>query len=189
MGAGDIASCNSEWDEATADLLDTITGAVYTTGDNAYESGTALEFEDCYTPSWGRPSIMQRTHPAVGNHEYKTEGASAYFSYFGARAGDPTRGYYSYNLGEWHMVVLNSMCEKVGGCGVTSPMVKWLEDDLAANPKTCTLAYFHHPLFSSGSLHGGNSKMKPSWDVLYAANADPTPTAPPIRRNSNRRTP
>jgi hypothetical protein len=172
VGAGDIASCNSGGDEATANLLETIPGTVYTTGDNAYESGTATEFEECYTPSWGRPSIKDRTYPAVGNHEYKTEGARGYFEYFGARAGESTKGYYSYNLGEWHVVALNSMCEKVGGCGATSPMVNWLEDDLAANRRTCTLAYFHHPLFSSGSLHGGNSKMKPSWEVLYAANAD-----------------
>jgi hypothetical protein len=109
----------------------------------------------------------------VGNHEYySTTNASGYFGYFGAAAGDPSKGYYSYDLGEWHMVVLNSMCEKVGGCGATSPMVNWLEKDLDANPRTCTLAYFHHPLFSSGSSHGGNSKMKPSWDVLYAADAD-----------------
>jgi hypothetical protein len=171
VGAGDIASCNSEGDEATTNLLDTIPGTVYTTGDNAYDSGTALEFENCYNPSWGRHKA--RTRPAVGNHEYySTTNASGYFGYFGAAAGDPSKGYYSYNLGEWHMVALNSMCEKVGGCGATSPMVKWLEQDLVANPKTCTLAYFHHPLFSSGSSHGGNSKMKPSWEVLYAADAD-----------------
>jgi Bacterial Ig-like domain/Calcineurin-like phosphoesterase len=172
VGAGDIASCKSGGDEETADLLETIPGTVYTTGDNAYESGTATEFEECYTPSWGRPTIRDRTYPVVGNHEYKTEGARGYFDYFGARAGDPTKGYYSYNLGEWHVVALNSMCEKVGGCDARSPMVAWLEQDLAANPRTCTLAYFHHPLFSSGSSHGGNSKMKPSWEVLYAANAD-----------------
>jgi hypothetical protein len=171
VGAGDIASCNSEGDEATANLLDTIPGTVYTTGDNAYDSGTALEFENCYDPSWGRHKA--KTRPAVGNHEYySTTNASGYFGYFGAAAGDPSKGYYSYNLGEWHMVALNSMCENVGGCGATSPMVEWLEQDLAANPRTCTLAYFHHPLFSSGSSHGGNSKMKPSWEVLYAADAD-----------------
>jgi len=171
VGAGDIASCNSQGDEATANLLDTIPGTVYTTGDNAYDQGTATEFTECYDPSWGRHKA--RTRPAVGNHEYySTTNASGYFGYFGAAAGDPSKGYYSYNLGEWHMVALNSMCENVGGCGATSPMVTWLKDDLAANPRTCTLAYFHHPLFSSGSSHGGNSKMKPSWEVLYAADAD-----------------
>jgi acid phosphatase type 7 len=154
VGAGDIASCTSEGDEATANLLATIPGTVYTTGDNAYESGTASEFAKCYAPSWGRSTIKERTYPTVGNHEYEKAGASGYFDYFGARAGDPTKGYYSYNLGQWHVVALNSMCEKVGGCDATSPMVTWLKDDLAANPRTCTLAYFHHPLFSSGSTSG-----------------------------------
>jgi acid phosphatase type 7 len=178
VGAGDIASCTSTWDEATADLLDTIPGTVYTTGDNAYESGTASEFANCYAPSWGRQEILARTYPTVGNHEYyASEDASGYFDYFGADRVSydaSTKGYYSYDLGEWHVVALNSMCEQasVGGCGATSPMVTWLEEDLAANPRTCTLAYFHHPLFSSGSSSGGTSKMKPSWEALYAANAD-----------------
>ena len=113
----------------------------------------------------------------MGNHEYYASGtASGYFGYFAAAAVSydaSTKGYYSYNLGQWHMVALNWMCEKVGGCGATSPMVTWLTRDLAANPRTCTLAYFHHPVFSSGPLSGGvNSKMKPSWQVLYAAKAD-----------------
>jgi hypothetical protein len=173
VGAGDIASCTSTGDEATANLLDAIPGTVYTTGDNAYESGTASEFANCYAPSWGRPSIKARTRPTVGNHEYySTTNASGYFGYFGAAAGDPSKGYYSYDLGEWHMVALNSMCEQVGGCETTSPMVTWLKQDLAANPRTCTLAYFHHPLFGSGSVNGGVPKMKPSWEALYAANAD-----------------
>ena len=94
-----------------------------------------------------------------------------YFGYFGDAAGVSSQGYYSYNLGEWHIISLNSMCENVGGCGATSPMVKWLEQDLAANQKSCTLAYFHHPLFSSGE-HGNQIKMRPTWDALYAANAD-----------------
>ena len=108
----------------------------------------------------------------MGNHEYVTAGASGYFDYFGSAAGDPTKGYYSYNRGAWHIVVLNSMCENVGGCEDTSPMVTWLKNDLAANSANkCTLAYWHHPLFSSGE-HGNNINMKPSWEVLYAANAD-----------------
>ncbi len=169
VGAGDIASCSSTGDEATASLLDGIAGTVYTTGDNAYESGTTDEFENCYEPSWGRHKA--RTKPSVGNHEYDTPGASGYFSYFGAAAGDPSEGYYSYNLGEWHIISLNSMCENVGGCGASSPMLTWLKNDLAANPQPCTLAYWHHPLFSSGP-HGNQTKMKPTWDALYAANVD-----------------
>ncbi len=175
VGAGDIARCpttgatGAEGAEATAKLLDGIPGTVFTTGDNAYESGTATEFQNCYGPTWGRHKA--RTNPSVGNHEYNTAGASGYFNYFGSAAGDPSKGYYSYNLGDWHVVVLNAMCENVGGCGATSPMVTWLENDQAANPKACTAAYWHHPLFSSGE-HGNNTKMRPTWDALYAANAD-----------------
>jgi hypothetical protein len=169
VGAGDIAMCSNNNDEATAKLLDSIGGTVFTAGDNAYFSGTAAEFTNCYDPTWGRHKA--RTKPSVGNHEYGTAGASGYFGYFGATAGDPDKGYYSYNLGNWHIVALNSMCENVGGCERTSPMLTWLKQDLAANPKKCTLAYFHHPLFSSGT-HGNQTKMRPTWDVLYAANAD-----------------
>jgi hypothetical protein len=115
----------------------------------------------------------------VGNHEYLTAGASGYFGYFGA-AASPTepgctvncKGYYSYDLGTWHIIALNSMCQNVGGCGASSPMVTWLKGDLAAHPSSCTLAYWHHPVFSSGAEHGSNPKMIPSWDALYAAGAE-----------------
>jgi len=169
VGAGDIASCGSSGDEATAKLLNGISGTVFTTGDNVYGEGTASQFKNCYGPSWGRHKA--RTKPSVGNHEYLTAGASGYYSYFGSAAGGPSRGYYSYDRGDWHVVVLNSMCEKVGGCGATSPMLGWLRRDLAANPARCTLAYFHHPLFSSGE-HGDQTKMRPAWNALYAADAD-----------------
>jgi Ca2+-binding RTX toxin-like protein len=170
VGAGDIAKCNDLRDEATADLLDDIPGTVYTTGDNAYDSGTSAEFQNCYQPSWGRHKA--RTHPTPGNHEYFTAGASGYFGYFGSAAGDPTKGYYSYDLDEWHIVSLNSQCGQVGGCGSASPMVTWLKQDLAANPAACTAAYWHHPVFSSGAEHGNDPKMKPSWQALYDADAD-----------------
>jgi hypothetical protein len=170
VGAGDIASCASSGDEATANLLDGIPGTVYTLGDNAYDSGTDAEFANCYNSSWGRHKA--RTKPSVGNHEYLTAGAAGYYNYFGAAAGEASKGYYSYDLGAWHIVALNSMCENVGGCGATSPMVTWLMLDLATNPSSCTLAYWHHPVFSSGSEHGNNPKMIPSWDALYAAGAD-----------------
>jgi len=185
VGAGDIASCASSGDEATAKLLANIPGTVYTLGDNAYESGTSTEFANCYdnyrlsdgstydssrTTYWGKEK--GRTKPTVGNHEYNTSGASGYFNYFGAAAGKPSEGYYSYELGAWHIVVLNSMCENVGGCGPTSSMVTWLKGDLATHPSSCTLAYWHHPVFSSGSEHGNDPKMIPSWDALYAAGAD-----------------
>jgi hypothetical protein len=169
VGAGDIAKCSSSGDEATAKLLDSIPGTVFTTGDNVYDSGTASEFRDCYGPSWGRHKA--RTKPSVGNHEYLSVGASGYYDYFGSAAGSPSRGYYSYDRGDWHVVVLNSTCEKVGGCGATSPMVTWLKQDLAANPTGCTLAYWHQPLFSSGQ-HGESPKMRPSYQVLYNNNAE-----------------
>ena len=102
----------------------------------------------------------------MGNPEYLTAGASGYYDYFGSAAGSPSRGYYSYDRGDWHVVVLNSTCEKVGGCGATSPMVTWLKQDLAANPTRCTLAYWHQPLFSSGE-HGDSPKMGSSYQVLY----------------------
>jgi hypothetical protein len=171
VGAGDIASCSSSGDEATANLLDGISGTVFTLGDNAYQSGTAAEFANCYDPSWGRHKA--RTMPTVGNHEYYlSAGASGYFGYFGAAAGESNKGYYSYDRGQWHIISLNSMCENVGGCGATSPMVTWLKADLAANPTSCTAAYFHHPLFNSGAEHGNDPKMRPSWDALYAAGAE-----------------
>jgi hypothetical protein len=170
VGAGDIGHPTSTGDTATAELIKTMPDAtVFTAGDNAYPDGTATQFNNNYHPTWGQ--FKDRTKPTPGNHEYHTSGASGYFGYFGAAAGDPSQGYYSYNVGDWHVVALNSLCEYVGGCDATSPMVRWLEQDLAANPRTCTLAYFHHPLFSSG-LQGNELKMKPTWDVLYAAGAD-----------------
>ncbi len=171
VGAGDIADCDSTGDEATADLIAGIDGTVFTLGDNAYDHGSAANFADCYDPTWGRQK--SRTKPVPGNHDYYEPRAKGYFHYFGAAAGDPDKGYYSYDLGEWHIVALNSNCEEVGGCDAASPQVRWLEDDLAANNGTnCTLAYFHHPLFSSGGKHGNTPEVKPLWEALYAADAD-----------------
>ena len=169
VGAGDIADCASSGDEATAKLLDDVSGTVYTTGDNAYESGAPSEFSECYEPTWGRHKA--RTKPSVGNHEYYTQEASGYFDYFGSAAGDPKKGYYSYDLGGWHVVVLNSQCWQVVPCGPYSPMINWLEQDLASSPMPCTLAYWHNPLFSSG-YHGNYPWMKPAWEALYAADAE-----------------
>jgi acid phosphatase type 7 len=165
VGAGDIATCPSAEDEATADLLDDINGTVFTSGDNAYPDGTETNFENCYEPSWGRHKA--RTYPSPGNHEYHIPGASGYFDYFGAAAGDPSEGYYSYNLGDWHVVVLNSNIAAESG----SAQHEWLRADLASNRASCTVAYWHHPLFSSGH-HGNQPSMKPTWEALYAANVD-----------------
>ncbi|MEK6275742.1 MAG: metallophosphoesterase, partial [Actinomycetota bacterium] len=169
VGAGDIARCASSGDEATAALLDAIPGIVYTTGDNAYESGTAAEFANCYHPNWGRHKV--RTRPSVGNHEYLTAGAAGYYGYFGQAAGDPTRGYYSYDLGEWHIVVLNAECSRVGGCNANSPQEQWLRTDLATHPAACTLAYWHQPRFSSGQ-YSNDPAYVPFWQALYNANAE-----------------
>lgn len=169
VGAGDIASCVRDDDDATARLLDTIGGAVFTLGDNAYPTGTPVEFAACYDPTWGRHK--SRTRPAPGNHDYYTRGAFGYFDYFGDAAGDPDKGYYSYDLGRWHIIVLNSNCSKTGGCDPGSPQEQWLRADLAANPARCTLAYWHHPRFSSGR-HGGDATIVAFWQALYEHNAD-----------------
>jgi hypothetical protein len=166
VGAGDIAVCNKSDDEATANLLDAIAGTVFTLGDNVYDSGTATEFQNCYGPSWGRHKA--RTKPSAGNHEYQTTGASGYYGYFGAAAGDPTKGYYSYDAGAWHVVVLNSNIAR----DANSAQLAWLRADLAANPRPCTLAYWHHPRFSSSSVHGNNLSVQAFWDALYEAGAD-----------------
>ena len=169
VGAGDIADCATTADSATADLLDGIAGTVFTLGDNAYPDGSAADFSDCYAPTWGRH--LSRTRPATGNHDYITADASAYFDYFGSVAGARGRGWYSYDLGSWHIVVLNSNCEAIGGCGPGSPQVTWLEADLAAHAGAPLLAYWHHPRFSSGA-HGGTSSVQTFWDVLYGAGAE-----------------
>jgi hypothetical protein len=168
VGTGDIAHCSTTTDEATAKLLDGISGTVFTLGDNVYNSGTSAEFANCYNPTWGRHKA--RTKPAVGNHEYLTSGASGYFNYFGAAAGDPKKGYYSYDRGVWHVIVLNSNCSNVS-CAVGSPQEQWLRADLSAHPNKCTLAYFHAPLYSSGQ-HGNSTSVRPFWEALYKANAD-----------------
>ncbi len=171
VGAGDIAKCDGEGDEGTAALLDGIEGTVFTLGDNVYERGTAAEYAECYEPTWGRHKA--RTRPVPGNHEYETPGAAGYFDYFGAAAGERGEGYYSYDVGEWHIVALNSMCREAGGCGPDSPQVRWLKDDLAANrDKACTLAYFHYPLFNAGERGTFPNFVGEFWDVLYAEGAD-----------------
>lgn len=170
VGAGDIAFCGDlSGAEATAKLLDSIAGVVFTAGDNAYENGTAEEFKNCYQPTWGRHKA--RTRPSVGNHEFHSGGASPYFDYFGANAGDPKDGFYSYELGTWHIIVLNSECREVGGCEQGSREEKWLRSDLQAHHAVCILAYWHKPLFSSGAKHGNDPEMKPFWQDLYVARA------------------
>ena len=192
VGAGDIARCYPSDDptnitpphltaaEATARLLDRIPGTVMTVGDNAYEFGSPSDYLLCYHPTWGRHKA--RTRPAAGNHEYLTPGAAGFFAYFFPDGGPPG-GYYSYDLGGWHVVVLNSTpqwaacpppkssVEEGRTCVGDAAQRLWLEADLAAHPNECTIAYFHHPRFSSGR-HGSQYEMQQFWDILYANGVD-----------------
>ena len=181
--AGDI-SCpvkakrhNKEFDRAnacrmadTTALLGTIKpDAVLALGDLQYESGSLADFRSAYANTWGAFDAI--TYPVPGNHEYGTPHAKGYFDYFGARAGEPDKGYYSYDLGAWHVVALNSECRHVGGCDAMEPQAAWLRQDLADHPRACVLAYWHRPRFSSGS-HGNNLDMDPLWRILSDAHAD-----------------
>ncbi len=154
-----------EWRRGQAALLDGISGTVFTAGDNAYPTGAAADFGGCYEPSWGRHKA--RTRPTPGNHDYDTSGAAPYYAYFGASAGPAGRGYYSYDLGSWHVVSLNSEVDATS----TSAQLQWLRDDLAAHPAACTLAYWHTPLFSSGE-HGNLPVMQEVWKLLHEKGAD-----------------
>ena len=179
IGAGDIAACGSAGPSssgaaATVKLLDAVPRspltAVFTAGDNAYDSGSPTEFANCFGPTWGLDK--DRLRPAPGNHEYGTSGASGYFNYFGAGAGSPGQGWYSYDLGAWHVIVLNSNCASVGGCGAGSAQEQWLKADLAASAARCTVAIWHHPRFNSGTAHGNTTEVGPLWSDLYAGGAE-----------------
>jgi acid phosphatase type 7 len=171
VGAGDIGSCNLEGDSATATIIEGIEGTVFTVGDNAYETGSAAEYEKCYDPTWGQ--FKDRTRPAAGNHDWETANAQGYRDYFGSAAvnadGDT---WYSYDLGTWHIIVLDADCGNVGGCGKDSKQGKWLAADLLAHPATCTLAIWHQPRFSSGNRHGNDKEVAPFWTALYKAGAE-----------------
>jgi hypothetical protein len=162
VGAADIARCNRRESELTARLLDQMAGTVFTAGDHAYPHGGAWEFIECYGLTWGRHRA--RTRPAPGNHDYDAPGAAPYFKYFGDNAGPPGRGYYSYDIGSWHIVSLNSnrVAESWGAA-----QEKWLRADLQANRSRCVAAYWHHPRFSSGSKYGDHPHMDPLYRILY----------------------
>jgi Calcineurin-like phosphoesterase len=161
VGAGDIAQCtNGGVPQATARLLDSIDGTVFALGDNAYPSGTGENYRSCYDTTWGRHK--SRTRPVPGNHEYDSASAAApYFDYFGASAGAPGLGFYSYDLGNWHVIALNSNI----AVGVRSAQAAWLRNDLTVHAARCTLAYWHFPLFSS-SKHGNTEQMREFWRIL-----------------------
>ncbi len=174
VGAGDIASCKDpEGARATAQLLEKIPGTVFAAGDLAYEKGSTAEFKNCYDPTWGE--FKARTRPTLGNHEYADHRASGYFQYWGKQAGPAGKGYYSYDLGSWHIVALNTNCYSsiLGGCAAGSPQELWLKADLEEHPDACILAYGHHALFSSGVFksHAVHPELKELWRDLYAAHA------------------
>ena len=168
VGAGDISDCAGSPDR-TANLLDTIGGSIFTLGDNAYPNGARADFNGCYERTWGRHK--GRTYPSPGNHDYITPQASGYFEYFGDLAGPSRTGYYSFDLGAWHVVSLNSNFEAGVDVRSTSAQAVWLRADLAASPRKCTLAYWHHPLFSSGR-NGSSRPMRDLFAILYEASAD-----------------
>ncbi len=141
-------------------------------GDLQYEAGTLAEFNRSYHTTWGRFNDIAR--PVTGNHEYDTRGAAGYFSYFsqrGVNVGSPTEGWYEHNIGDWHFVALNSNCAAIGGCGENSPQYRWLQADLAANRRKCTVAYMHHPYLSSGQ-NGSTPALRPLMRLLYNNSAE-----------------
>ena len=178
-GAGDIAKCGSRLQgaEATAKVLDEIfqsrdgkspEGVIFTLGDNVYPKGHVKEFRDCYDTTWGRHKY--RTRPTIGNHDYRTRRGTAYFDYFNDKAGARDKGYYSYDLGGWKVIALNTNCRTVGGCGPGSPQYEWLRGELEDSPP-CVVAYGHHPRFSSGK-HGGDRAVRPLFELLYDRQAE-----------------
>jgi acid phosphatase type 7 len=175
VGAGDIAACSAlAGAEATAKLVEQIPGTVFAAGDLAYERGSAQEFRDCYGTTWGR--FRDRTRPTPGNHEYNSGAGAPYFAYWGAQAGTPEKSYYSFDLGKWHVIALNTNCVApgVGGCGIGSPQEKWLKQDLADHAKSCIVAFGHHALYSSGVFrsHAVHPELRDLWRDLYEAHAD-----------------
>lgn len=175
VGAGDIVGCrNPEGALATAKLIDKIPGTVFAVGDLVYDATTLPQFQHCYGAAWGR--FKERTRPALGNHEYLEHDALPYFQYWGGQAGPAGKGYYSYEVGAWHVVVLNTNCDApgLGGCAAGSPQEAWLRQDLQEHRDACIVAYGHHALFSSGIFrsHAVHLELKRLWEDLYAAHAD-----------------
>lgn len=184
IGAGDIAVCGTNGDEGTAHIVDSVLAgvaanhlhaAVFTLGDNAYPSGSGGVVRDlprCFSPSWGSARIMNVIHPAPGNHDYDSGSGAPYFEYFGNRAGPAGKGYYSYDVGSWHVISLNS--ELVFGRSNPSEAMaqeKWLRKDLVDHHVLCTLAYFHRPLFSSG-VGSETQQVRGLWQILYDGGVD-----------------
>jgi hypothetical protein len=172
-GLGSGNACRQKY---TADLLaDSDLSAVLPLGDGQHWSGSLSDYRGPYAQTWGR--VKSISHPIAGNHDYETPGATGYFDYFNGTgvatgpAGQRGKGWYSWDVGDWHMIALNSECSQIGGCGAGSPQEAWLRADLAAHPARCTLAYWHRPIFNSGWT-GSAPEMRPIWQDLYDAGAD-----------------
>jgi hypothetical protein len=163
------ASASECWEEYTAQLLGRDLTAVLLLGDNQYINGELEQYQGAYQQTWGTWKAI--TRPAPGNHEYQTPNATGYYAYFGAAAGDPSKGYYSFDIGAWHLISMNGNCRPVGGCGEGSPQETWLRKDLDEHRGQCTLAYWHQPRWSSG-IHGNDSAYGAFWRALYRARAD-----------------
>ena len=168
IAAGDIAVCGSDWDEWTARTVETLAGTVLALGDDAYKHGSSADYRDCYDPSWG--AFRARTRPVPGNHDWETAGAAGYLGYFGPDVAPDGRTWYAYDLGSWRLYALDADCPVEGVCDADAQLA-WLSADLAANPRTCVLAYWHQPRFSSGR-HGDNPAVQPMWQLLADAGAD-----------------
>jgi len=166
-GLGTSTECRQKY---VADLIATAApDAVLVLGDNQYDTGSLSDYNASYANSFG--SLLDKTYPVPGNHEYRTAAAAGYYAYFGARAGDAAKGYYSTDLGGWHVIALNSNCEAIGGCSTSSPQGVWLAADLAASSASCTLAFMHHPRYNAGE-HAGRGGLNGLWTLLYRAHAD-----------------
>ncbi len=165
IGAGDIGQCGSPGPALTASIVDANAGAVFIAGDIAYPHGSERNFAECFDPTWGR--FRPRWRPVPGNHEYETAGADAYFRYFGGAAGPDRGGYYSFHAGNWLVLMLNSNVP----LDRASAQFDFLDDTLDSDERQCTLAIWHHPLFSSGQ-NGPNPFMREAWRELYSENAD-----------------
>jgi len=182
IGVGDIAQCDDTGDEATARLVDSVLKAnqaanvetvVFTLGDHAYPEASDRYLTECFSPSWGDPKkeIMKVIRPSVGNHDYQASRAAPSYRYFGDRIGPAGKGYYSYDLGDWHVIVLNSELAVDGTAAEKSTQLEWLRQDLADHRQLCTMSYFHKPLFTS-SYREGVAEMEAIWRILYDANVD-----------------
>lgn len=185
IGAGDIGVCGTRGDEATGRMVDSVLKAdsvekvetvVITMGDNAYPSGAEganYIFERCFAPSWGSKRIMNAIRPSPGNHDFENQRGAGYYKYFGDRAGPPGKGYYSYDIGAWHVVALNSeLAMDPAALAQANAQEDWLRQDLKDHSKPCTLAYFHEPLFSSGNFHGPTPEVRSLWSIMFDNGVD-----------------